>query len=83
MVRNTLTVAIATIPARIIRRVIALTCAIALTPLVAGNVAAYQMRTDQGTGGAAVDPRLDMSVSDIQLRFKLATTAGYDILVRG
>ena len=58
-------------------------CAIALTLLVGGNVAAYQMRTDQGSGGAAVDPRLDMSIKDLHFRFKLATKAGYDIFVRG
>ena len=44
MFRNSLIVAKATIPARIIHPVSALACAIALTLLVGGNVAAYQMR---------------------------------------
>ncbi len=88
MLRNSLIVAKATIPARIIHPVSALACAIALTVLVGSNVAAYQLETDQGTGGAAVDPRLDiprldMSIKDLHLRFKLATKAGYDVVVGG
>lgn len=83
MLRNTLIVATATIPVRITHPLRALVCALAMTLLVAGNVAASQLPTDQGGAGAAVDPRLDMSIRNLHLRFKLATTAGYDILVRG
>jgi hypothetical protein len=83
MLHKTLIVATATIPARIIHRFSTLACAIALTLLVASNVAAYQLRTDQPSGGASVDPRLDLSIGNQHLRFKLATNAGYDVLVRG
>ena len=69
---------------RISRRLTGLGCAFALTVLLTGNVAAYQLdRDDQGIG-PLVTPRVNVpTVSGQWLSLKLATTAGHRILVYG
>ena len=69
-------------PGRATRRITQPACALALVMLLAGNVAARELPGD-GPGCLAVGPCLDRSVKDLHLRHKLATKAGYDVLVRG
>jgi hypothetical protein len=66
------------------RRLAATASALALTVLLAGNVAARQLARDDGGSAALVTPKLDSrSVAGLQFKLKLATTAGYRILVFG
>jgi hypothetical protein len=82
MLRNCLIVAVAAIPGRAIQRLSGPACALALVLLLAGNVAARELPGD-GQGCLAAGPCLDRSIKDLHVRHKLATKAGYDILVRG
>lgn len=66
------------------RRLAGLGCAFALTVLLTGNVAAYQLDRDDTGKTALVTPRLQTpSVSGQWLALKLATTTGHQILVYG
>ena len=66
------------------RRLAGLGCALALTVLLTGHVAAYQLDRDDSGKTALVTPRLQTpSVSSQWLALKLATTAGHQVLVYG
>jgi hypothetical protein len=68
-------------PGHHFRHLTAPACALALVLLLAGNVAAHELTGD--SGASAAGPRLDRSIENLHLRFKLATNAGHDVLVRG
>lgn len=65
-------------------RLAGLGSAVALSVLLTGNVAAYQLDRDDGGTVPLVTPRLETPNVTIEwLAFKLATTAGHKILVYG
>jgi len=58
--------------------------ALMLAVLLTGNVVAYQVAGDGGSEGPLVTPRSSSSdVATLLFRLKLATTAGYEVAVRG
>jgi hypothetical protein len=58
--------------------------ALALAVLLSGNVAASQLSRDGGSEGPLVTPKSSSSdVATLLFRLKLATTAGYEVAVRG
>jgi hypothetical protein len=66
------------------RRWSALGGALAVAVLLSGNVAAFQLVRDDGGNQPLVTPKVSKKAAvGQQLRFKLATPAGYDALVRG
>lgn len=66
------------------RRLAGLGCGIALTVLLSGNVAAFQLDRDDGGTVPLVTPRLQtQSVTGQWIALKLTTTAGHSILVYG
>ena len=69
---------------RLHRRLAGLGSAFALTVLLTGNVAAYQLDRDDSSKTALVTPRLQTpSASSRWMALKLATTTGHLILVYG
>jgi hypothetical protein len=64
------------------RRVSAIVSALVSVLLLAGNVAAVQLAGDDNRTTPIVTPKLETRIADLHLRFKLATKAGYEILVR-
>ncbi len=70
--------------ARPVRRLSGLVGALALTMLLTGNVAAYQLGRDDQGHAQLVTPRAPVTtVSGQWMSLKLATTAGHKILVFG
>ncbi len=70
--------------ARLGRRIAASASALALVMLLTGNVAASRLERDDQGNGALVTPRLNPTVVSRQwISLKLATSAGYRILVYG
>lgn len=66
------------------RRLTATAGVLALTVLLTGNVAARQLADDNGGSAPLVTPKLDSrSVASLQFKHKMATNAGYRILVFG
>ena len=72
------------ISTRLARRLAGLASAVALTVLLTGNVAAYQLDRDDHGSSPLVTPRVYVSTVSAQwISLKLATTAGHKILVFG
>jgi hypothetical protein len=63
------------------RRLGASVSAVALAVLLTGNVAARPLDREDHGSGALVSPRLNSSISGQWTKFKLATHAGYRVLV--
>ena len=72
------------IPSRRNRRIFGAACSVALAVLLTGNVAAFQLTRDDWGSGPLVEPGPTPVLGSSQLlSLKLATTAGYNVLVFG